>query len=59
MKTSCSTMECATISYPYFGWMDELRRYNEVNEWVAKKNLKKSMIVPIREFKFYTCQVFS
>ncbi|KAM1884963.1 hypothetical protein ACFX14_037698 [Malus domestica] len=34
------SMECTAISYPYFGWMDELRRSNEIDEWIAKKKKK-------------------
>ena len=30
-------MALATISYPYFGWMDELRRHNESDTWIMDK----------------------
>ncbi|KAM1036280.1 hypothetical protein ACFX2A_040313 [Malus domestica] len=32
-----SSMSCQAISYPYFGWLDELRRYNEEDAWIKQK----------------------
>ncbi|XP_068309799.1 uncharacterized protein [Pyrus communis] len=32
-----SLLECFSILYPYRGWLDELRRYNEHDAWVIKK----------------------
>lgn len=32
--------ECASISYPYDGWLDDLMRYNEHNGWIATKTRK-------------------
>ncbi|KAM2556739.1 hypothetical protein TB2_013926 [Malus domestica] len=32
-----SSMSCQAISYPYFGWLDELRRYNEEDVWIKQK----------------------
>ncbi|KAM1132447.1 hypothetical protein FF1_046837 [Malus domestica] len=29
--------ECAAISYPHFGWFDELRQYNEHDSWIQSK----------------------
>ena len=28
---------CHAISYPYMGWIDELRRFNEKDEWILQK----------------------
>lgn len=36
-NTDNATLELYAISYPYLGWMDELRRYNEQDEWVKEK----------------------
>ena len=36
-NVSGNTMVLAAISYPYFGWMDELRRYNESDAWIVDK----------------------
>ena len=29
--------QCKAISYPYGGWMDELRRFKEKDEWIVQK----------------------
>lgn len=29
--------QCNVILYPYGGWMDELRRFNEQDEWIMQK----------------------
>ncbi|KAM1318148.1 hypothetical protein ACFX2H_003320 [Malus domestica] len=31
------TGQCKAISYPYGGWMDELRRSDEQDEWIVQK----------------------
>lgn len=36
-NTDDATVELSAISYPYFGWIDELRRHNEKDEWVKEK----------------------
>lgn len=36
-NTDDGTVELSAISYPYFGWIDELRRHNEKDEWVKEK----------------------
>ena len=35
--SAADTMALAAISYPYFGWMDDLRRYNENDAWIMDK----------------------
>ncbi|XP_070681753.1 uncharacterized protein [Malus domestica] len=30
-------LECKTITYPYFGWMDDLRRNNEQDKWISQR----------------------
>lgn len=32
-----SLLECFSISYPYGGWLDDIQRYNEKDEWVIQK----------------------
>lgn len=39
-----SSALCYSINYPYFGWLDELRRFNETNEWILQK--KQEVITP-------------
>lgn len=37
-KGTCSQVEmteCLAITYPYFGWLDELRREVEQNKWIT------------------------
>lgn len=35
--TTDSSMSCQAISYPYFGWFDKLKRYNEGDAWIKQK----------------------
>lgn len=39
-KPDIIEMNCAAISYPYFGWLDELNRANEKDEWVIAKTME-------------------
>lgn len=32
-----SDMELSAISYPYFGWMDDIRRSFENDKWIMEK----------------------
>lgn len=36
-ESELSNMGCSSISYPCFGWLDELRRENEQDEWIQNK----------------------
>lgn len=47
VDSTCASMDLTAISYPYFGWMDELRRYNESDK--AKKvinSIAKGIVNP-------------
>lgn len=39
-------MELITITYPYFGWLDELRRDNETDEWIKQKLQEVTVLKP-------------
>lgn len=32
-----SDLELTAISYPYFGWMDDIRRSSENDDWIMEK----------------------
>mgnify|MGYP003366482714 CR=1 FL=1 len=35
-----ASAKCPSISYPYGGWLDDLRRNNEHDSWIAAKTRK-------------------
>lgn len=37
VEVSINMLECRAITYPYFGWLDELRRELELYPWIKNK----------------------
>lgn len=37
LKVTSNAPSCLAISYPYFGWLDDLRVHNESDEWIQTK----------------------
>ena len=38
VEVSINLLECRAITYPYFGWLDELRRELELDPWIKDKS---------------------
>ena len=37
LEVTINSPSCLAISYPYFGWLDDLRVHNESDEWIQDK----------------------